>query len=566
MSEAWAPPSRRVKLSPAKAKLVRSALDDLVHFGDKGVQSASEPLREQQQQQQVRRNATPKRPPLPQLLKGGGPMARERAELPVYRSRSAILDALRKPVSLVEGQTGCGKSTQVAQYLLEDAARTKQPISIAFTQPRRISAVGVAERIAAERGERIGHGAVGYAVRGESRQSARGNALLVCTVGVLLRILEEDPSLARFDVVLVDEVHLIASDCIRVLLSASDCLLRQVHERSVENDLLLLALRRVLLRQRRQTEEAARRSRRAANRTNAAKNATGTPTGTAPLPRLRLCLMSATLASDYFEAYFGQQLRLPVPRVRLQGRAYEVTTRYLEHALAETDHRVIPSAPWCIHSAAARRRAAQSDNPERVALMPQAKVAERFPTASPAVLDALRALDLTAINVDLILQLVRRFVSSKEAEGGGGVLVFLPGSGEIDEVMRVLIGVLASPDGPVRAEWVIPLHGALPPHEQVRVFQPAPAGVTKLVLATNVAETSITINDIALVIDTGRVKRVRYDASTRMTRLDDVCISDAEARQRRGRAGRVRAGLCYHLFPSDAVLVPATEPEVFRVH
>jgi HrpA-like RNA helicase len=198
--------------------------------------------------------------------------------------------------------------------------------------------------------------------------------------------------------------------------------------------------------------------------------------------------------------------------------------------------------------------------------MPQAKVAERFPTASPAVLDALRALDLTAINVDLILQLVRRFVSSKEAEGGGGVLVFLPGSGEIDEVMRVLIGVLASPDGPVRAEWVIPLHGALPPHEQVRVFQPAPAGVTKLVLATNVAETSITINDIALVIDTGRVKRVRYDASTRMTRLDDVCISDAEARQRRGRAGRVRAGLCYHLFPSDAVLVPATEPEVLHVH
>ena len=355
-------------------------------------------------------------------------------------------------------------------------------------------------------------------------------------------------------------------------LSASGCLLHQVHERSVENDLLLLALRRVLLRQRQQAEEAARRSRREVDRTSAAQNATGTPTGTAhlpitaPLPRLRICLMSATLASDYFDAYFGQQLRLPVPRVRLQGRAYVVTTRFLEHALAETDHRVIPSAPWCIHSAAARRRAAQSDNPERVALMPQAKLAERFPTASPAVLDALRALDLTAINVDLILQLVRRFVSSKEAEGGGGVLVFLPGSGEIDEVMRVLIGVLASPDGPVRAEWVIPLHGALPPHEQVRVFQPAPAGVTKLVLATNVAETSITINDIALVIDTGRVKRARYDASTRMTRLDDVCISDAEARQRRGRAGRVQAGLCYHLFPSDAALVPATEPEVLRVY
>lgn len=333
------------------------------------------------------------------------------------RSRRQILDALRRPVSLVEGPTGCGKSTQVAQFLLEDAARTGRRISIAFTQPRRISAVGVAERVAAERGEIVGRGAVGYAVRGETRQSVRGNALLVCTVGVLLRILEEDSTLGRFDVILVDEVH----------------------ERSVENDFLLLALRRVLLQQ-----DKARRRRASARKTTAESTSSRRPTPM--LPKLRICLMSATLDSDYFERYFAQPLRVTVPRVRVRGRTYAVTTRYLEHALEETDHIVLPSAPWCLHSAAARRRAAQSVNPDRIALLPQAKVAERFPGAPPSVLTALRMLDITAINVDLILQLVRRFVESEmpadhlpkdlpEARvAAGGVLIFLPGSGEIDEV------------------------------------------------------------------------------------------------------------------------------------
>ena len=129
----------------------------------------------------------------------------------------------------------------------------------------------------------------------------------------------------------------------------------------------------------------------------------------------------------------------------------------------------------------------------------------------------------------------------------------------------MLIGVLATPEGRVRAEWVLPLHGALPPQEQARVFLPPPEGVVKIVLATNVAETSITINDVALVIDSGRVKRVKYDASSRVTRLEDVCVSEAEARQRRGRAGRVREGVCYHLYPSDASLLAVAEPEVMRV-
>ena len=114
----------------------------------------------------------------------------------------------------------------------------------------------------------------------------------------------------------------------------------------------------------------------------------------------------------------------------------------------------------------------------------------------------------------------------------------------------------------MRAEWVLPLHGSLPPSEQARVFAAAPRGVTKIVLSTNVAEASVTINDVVVVIDSGRVKRMRYDASRRVASLQDARVSRAQAEQRRGRAGRVREGRCYHLFPSDAQLDEQAEAEV----
>ena len=112
---------------------------------------------------------------------------------------------------------------------------------------------------------------------------------------------------------------------------------------------------------------------------------------------------------------------------------------------------------------------------------------------------------------------------------------------------------------------MLPLHGSLPPDEQRRVFLRPPPGVTKIVLATNVAETSITIDDVTFVVDTGRAKLLTYDPTSRLASLDDVLISEAAAKQRRGRAGRVRPGLCVRLFSSDRELEKHTAPEVRRV-
>lgn len=186
------------------------------------------------------------------------------------------------------------------------------------------------------------------------------------------------------------------------------------------------------------------------------------------------------------------------------------------------------------------------------------------------------------------------------------MLVFLPGTREIQDVQEALQRTRELGSSPAQREWVMQLHGSLPPDEQRRVFLRPPAGVIKVVLATNVAETSVTIDDVGVVIDSGRVKEERYLVERRMVRplpcsspicmgfrslsfnvpfsrtvppaaapvaasqggappqgsLDDVWVSRASAKQRRGRAGRVQEGIAFHLFPSDAPLAAYTDPEV----
>ena len=246
----------------------------------------------------------PLAPPPPQ---GGGPHGASRAQLPVAEHRAQILAALRRPACVIEGETGSGKTTQVAQYVLEEAHRRRERVSIIVTQPRRIAAIGVAERVAAERGERCGTGVVGYAVRGESCSSAQ-TQLLFCTTGVLLRRLETDPALGGVTHVLVDEVH----------------------ERTIEGDFLLLALRNLL----------------EAQGSLDADDGGGSDDGDGDDgdggSRLRVGLMSATMDGAVLAEYLGH-----CPRVSFPGRAFPVTAVHLEHAVALCRHRVNPAAEWC---------------------------------------------------------------------------------------------------------------------------------------------------------------------------------------------------------------------------
>ena len=203
------------------------------------------------------------------------PLHKQRSALPAWEFRDAVVDTLsRKQVLIVAGETGCGKSTQVPQFIL-DSIPAGRPCNVVVTQPRRISAMGLAERVANERGERVGvH--VGFTVRLESKRS-QSTELLFCTTGVMLRMLAGDPSLSGITHVVIDEVH----------------------ERDRNSDFLLIIMRRLLVRR----------------------------------PELKLVLMSATMQRSLFEDYFREN---GVETIAIKGRTFPVTQFFLGSVLAQT--------------------------------------------------------------------------------------------------------------------------------------------------------------------------------------------------------------------------------------
>jgi len=566
----WAPPIRRVGIPVATLAAVRSALaagsggrsnsqsvknsadedgSDMEDDDNDNNRDGNAGAREVSNVDSHRR-LEHLRPP-PAVYPEGGPMRAVREALPVFRHREALLTAFRDSPSgacVIEGETGSGKTTQVAQYILEDARARGVGVQIVCTQPRRISAISVAERVAAERGENVG-GTVGYAIRGETKAGAN-TQLLFCTTGILLRRLESDPYLAGTTHVLVDEVH----------------------ERSLESDFLLMALRKLLLKQQEEHHE------QSSSKTDTASNARQ--------QSLAVGLMSATMPGDLMTSYLGGPSQCP--RVSFPGRAFPVTSLYLEEALALVpSYRVDSHADWSRYSMNAQRRQRQrqasmgdkgssaavssssggsssssgrdapssSSSSSEPPLMFGAHAAEnarRFPHMPSSVHSTMAALDEDAVNVQLIVELCQWYKSrggveaalrhcdrarlgrgsgssgsSSSGSSGSGdalaVLVFLPGTREIQDVQDALLRTPefgASGGNDEQPNWVLPLHGALPPEEQRRVFQRPPvvssrssgasSNVVKVILSTNVAETSVTIDDVGFVIDAGRVKEERY--------------------------------------------------------
>ncbi|KAJ3694362.1 hypothetical protein LUZ60_009842 [Juncus effusus] len=420
----------------------------------------------------------------------GRRMLEFRKSLPSYKERDALLQAIsRNQVVVISGETGCGKTTQLPQYILEseiEAARGAQ-CSIICTQPRRLSAIAVSERVAAERGENIGQ-SVGYKVRLEGMKG-RDTRLLFCTTGILLRRLLVDPSLKGVTHVIVDEIH----------------------ERGMNEDFLLIVLKELLPKR----------------------------------PELRLVLMSATLNAELFSSYFNGS-----PMIHIPGFTFPVRTHYLEDILERTGYRLTSynqiddygqDKSWKM------QRQAQSFKKRKSQIASSIEDAlERadFSNYSSRTRDSLSCWNPDSIGFNLIESLLCHIC---QREGPGAILVFMTGWDDINSLKEQLVSnhFLGDPSRVL----LLTCHGSMSSAEQKLIFERPEEGIRKIVLATNLAETSITINDVVYVIDCGKAKETSYDALNNTPCLLPTWISKASARQRRGRAGRVQAGECFHLYP-----------------
>jgi ATP-dependent RNA helicase DHX29 len=424
-----------------------------------------------------------------------------RMNLPVFNFRDSILSTVDKnQVTIICGETGCGKSTQIPAYVLEHELSQGKVCKVYCTEPRRISAISLAQRVSEELGEGpkdLGsiRSLVGYAIRLESKTSSQ-TRLVYATVGVVLRMLESPGGLQEVTHLVIDEVH----------------------ERSIDTDFLLVILRSLMERR----------------------------------PELKVILMSATVDAARFSRYLNDAPILTVP-----GRTFPVQTRYLEDAVELTHY---------AGASDTTKNAATSDNDEDDEIASdKSGIPNKLPGYSPATRNVLSAYDEYAIDYDLITRLIETVAYDPQlSRFSSAILVFLPGLAEI----RQLNDILASHPS-FKADWyVYPLHSTISSEDQQAAFLVPPPGVRKIVLATNIAETGVTIPDITCVVDTGKHKEMRFDERRQLSRLTQSFISRANAKQRRGRAGRVQEGLCFHLFTKyrhDNLMAEQQTPEMLRL-
>ncbi|CAI5747035.1 unnamed protein product [Peronospora destructor] len=397
----------------------------------------------------------------------------QRARLPVSRHREELLYAVEThATTILVGATGSGKTTQVPQYLMKAGWATSRPRRgqangntprnrvIVCTQPRRVAAVTIAERVAQEVGCQLGK-EVGYAVRFENKWDPEHTKIKFVTDGLLLRETMRDPLLSRYSVIMLDEAH----------------------ERNLETDLLLGLIKKI------------QRKR----------------------PDLRVIIASAALQVDTFMQFFRsrkkekmQDQRLTtdiktspvlkdVVAVSVEGRQFSVDIEYLQEPCGDYLEKAI---------------------------------------------DTVLAID--------------------EHEGEGDVLVFLPGQEEIDLVVRAL-----NDRAPAHIVSV-PLYGTLPLHMQRNAFLPVPRGIRrKVIVASTIAETSVTIEGVVFVVDGCFTKLTFFNPLTGVEALLTAPVSKASAKQRAGRAGRSRSGKCFRLCTQehfDTKLAKETIPQMQRTN
>ncbi|BAE60081.1 putative pre-mRNA splicing factor RNA helicase [Aspergillus flavus] len=372
-----------------------------------------------------------------------------RRDLPVHAQRDEFLQLYQKSQILVfVGETGSGKTTQIPQFVLFDDQPQSQRKMVACTQPRRVAAMSVAQRVAAELDVKLGE-EVGYSIRFEDMTSPK-TCLKYMTDGMLLREAMNDHNLNRYSTIILDEAH----------------------ERTMATDVLMGLLKEVVQRR----------------------------------PDLKIIIMSATLDAQKFQRYFNDAPLLAVP-----GRTHPVEIFY-------------------------------TPEPEQ----------------------------------DYVEAAIRTVLQIHATEADGDILLFLTGEEEIEDAARKISleadeMVREVDAGPLK---VYTLYGSLPPHMQQRIFDPAPPPRRpggrpgrKVIVSTNIAETSLTIDGIVYVVDPGFSKQKIYNPRIRVESLLVSPISKASAQQRAGRAGRTRPGKCFRLYTEGAFkkeLIDQTYPEILR--
>ncbi|KAL2017572.1 hypothetical protein VTK56DRAFT_1945 [Thermocarpiscus australiensis] len=419
-------------------------------------------------------------------------MLSQRERLPAWQVRADLVrTVLENQVTIISGETGSGKSTQSVQFILDDLYNRGlgNGANIIVTQPRRISALGLADRVAEERCSQVGQ-EVGYSIRGESKASANTKITFV-TTGVLLRRLQTSGGRVE--------------DLVASLADVSHIVVDEVHERSLDTDFLLSIIRDVLHERR----------------------------------DLKLILMSATLDAASFRDYFtADRQDVTVGTVEISGRTYPVQDYYLDDVIRMTGFNLGNRNDYYDDGFSSNPSGDQQADPINKTIQ---KLGSR-------------------INYDLLVETVKGIDADLSAtQKAGGILIFLPGVAEINRACNALRSTASL--------HVLPLHASLETREQRKVFAAAPPGKRKVVVATNVAETSITIDDIVAVIDSGRVKETSFDPQNNMRKLEETWASRAACKQRRGRAGRVQAGKCYKLYTRnlESQMAERPDPEIRRV-
>ncbi|XP_067667167.1 probable ATP-dependent RNA helicase DHX34 [Haliotis asinina] len=347
----------------------------------------------------------------------------DQENLPIFQYKTMICGMVKRhQVVVVAGDTGCGKSTQVPQYLMEAGFE-----NIACTQPRRIACISLSKRVSYETLNEYGS-AVAFQVRFE-KSKTRATKILFLTEGLLLRQMSSDPYLKQYDVIVIDEVH----------------------ERHIFTDFLLGVLKCML----KKRED------------------------------LKLVLMSATINIELFSGYFEN-----APVIRVPGRLHPI----------ELEYQPI-------------KRDEMTSRGEKLDPTPYLRIMQTIDHRYPAT-------------------------------ERGDLLIFLSGMTEIMTIVEA-----ANQYAQQTKRWIIlPLHSALSVQEQDKVFDISPEGVRKCIVSTNIAETSVTIDGVRFIVDSGKVKEMNFDPKYKMQRLQEFWISRASAEQRKGRAGRTGPGVCYRLY------------------